>query len=117
MDPTRGAIVQKSERVSRLRPDLENLVRAFTVLYVRLRYAGESGAQNVTRLRQLACDVRLVDPTYEGRSSKITRAEPGGYEGKGLWRPAALGFRPRYENDRMQQYLKGSYIKKSRKTT
>jgi superfamily II DNA or RNA helicase len=28
----------------------------------------------LTRLRQLACDVRLVDPTYEGRSSKITRA-------------------------------------------
>jgi nitrate reductase alpha subunit len=47
---------------------------------------------------------------------KITRAEPGGYEGKGLWRPAALGFRPRYENDRMQQYLKGSFIK-SRKST
>jgi superfamily II DNA or RNA helicase len=28
----------------------------------------------LTRLRQLACDVRLVDPTYEGRSSKIARA-------------------------------------------
>lgn len=28
----------------------------------------------LTRLRQLACDVRLVDPTYTGRSSKITRA-------------------------------------------
>jgi SNF2 family DNA or RNA helicase len=27
----------------------------------------------LTRLRQLACDVRLVDPTYEGRSSKIKR--------------------------------------------
>lgn len=28
----------------------------------------------LTRLRQLACDVRLVDPTFEGPSSKITRA-------------------------------------------
>lgn len=28
----------------------------------------------LTRLRQLACDVRLVDASYEGRSSKITRA-------------------------------------------
>jgi superfamily II DNA or RNA helicase len=28
----------------------------------------------LTRLRQLACDVRLVDPTYEGPSSKIARA-------------------------------------------
>ena len=27
----------------------------------------------LTRLRQLACDVRLVDPTYEGGSSKIAR--------------------------------------------
>jgi len=26
---------------------------------------------------------------------KITRAEPGGLEAQGLWRPAALGIRPR----------------------
>jgi len=43
-----------AERVGRLRPDLENVVRPFTVLYVRLRYAGESGAQHVARLQQLA---------------------------------------------------------------
>jgi hypothetical protein len=43
-----------ADRVSRLRPDLENAVRPFTVLYVRLRYAGESGSQHVTRLQQLA---------------------------------------------------------------
>jgi SNF2 family DNA or RNA helicase len=28
----------------------------------------------LTRLRQLACDVRLVDPTFEGGSTKIARA-------------------------------------------
>jgi superfamily II DNA or RNA helicase len=28
----------------------------------------------LTRLRQLACDVRLVDPTFEGSSTKIARA-------------------------------------------
>ncbi len=28
----------------------------------------------LTRLRQLACDVRLVDPAFEGSSTKITRA-------------------------------------------
>jgi superfamily II DNA or RNA helicase len=45
------------------------------------RKSGETAAQlkialfaALTRLRQLACDVRLVDPTYEGPSSKITRA-------------------------------------------
>ena len=44
------------------------------------RKSGETAAQlkialfaALTRLRQLACDVRLVDPTYEGPSSKITR--------------------------------------------
>ena len=36
---------------------------------------------------------------------KITKAEPGGLEGKGLWRPAALGLRPRYESDEMKKYL------------
>jgi nitrate reductase alpha subunit len=58
-------------------------------------------------------------PTGAPRESivKITRAEPGGYEGKGLWRPAALGFRPRYENERMQQYLKGSFVSKKKTTT
>ena len=45
------------------------------------RKSGETAAQlkialfaALTRLRQLACDVRLVDPTYQGPSSKITRA-------------------------------------------
>jgi nitrate reductase alpha subunit len=48
-------------------------------------------------------------PTGAPRESivKITRAEPGGMEGKGLWRPAALGIRPRYENAAMQRYLRG----------
>jgi nitrate reductase / nitrite oxidoreductase, alpha subunit len=50
---------------------------------------------------------------------KITRAEAGGYEGKGLWRPAELGFRPRYENAEMQKYLAGSFMlrKDTRKLT
>lgn len=41
---------------------------------------------------------------------KITRAEPGGLEAKGLWRPAALGIRPRYETVEMKQYLAGGYL-------
>jgi nitrate reductase alpha subunit len=41
---------------------------------------------------------------------KITRAEPGGLEGKGLWRPAALGLRPRYESEEMQKYLAGGFL-------
>jgi nitrate reductase alpha subunit len=43
---------------------------------------------------------------------KISRAELGGLEGKGLWRPASLGFRPRYENKSMKQYLGGNFVSK-----
>ncbi len=43
---------------------------------------------------------------------KITKAEAGGMDGKGLWRPAELGFRPGYENKAMQEYLKGGFTKK-----
>ena len=31
-------------------------------------------------------------------------------EGVGLWRPAAEGLRPRYENPDMQKFLAGSFI-------
>ena len=41
---------------------------------------------------------------------KITKAESGGLHGQGLWRPAAEGLRPRYENEAMQQYLRGGYV-------
>lgn len=41
---------------------------------------------------------------------KIEKAEPGGEDGKGVWYPAAQGFRPGRENDAMQKYLQGGYI-------
>lgn len=41
---------------------------------------------------------------------KITKAEPGGIDGKGLWRPAALGLRPGYESEAMKKYLQGAFI-------
>jgi nitrate reductase / nitrite oxidoreductase, alpha subunit len=43
---------------------------------------------------------------------KITRAEPGGIGARGLWRPAALGLRPGYENDAFLRYLKGDFTRK-----
>lgn len=43
---------------------------------------------------------------------KLTKAESGGMDGKGIWRPAALGFRPTYENKEMKAYMKGSFMKK-----
>lgn len=44
---------------------------------------------------------------------KITRAEAGGLDGKGLWRPAAMGLRPTYENEMMKRFLAGQYSSKS----
>jgi nitrate reductase alpha subunit len=40
---------------------------------------------------------------------KITRAEPGGIGGQGIWRPAQLGFRPTYESAAMKTYLGGGF--------
>jgi hypothetical protein len=51
-------------------------------------------------------------PTGAPRESivKITKAEPGGLDAKGLWRPAALGVRPRYESKEMKAYLAGEFV-------
>ncbi len=52
-------------------------------------------------------------PTGAPRESfvKISFAEPGGIEGKRLWRPAELGLTPTYESAAMKRYLQGAYIK------
>ena len=41
---------------------------------------------------------------------KITKAEAGGMNGKGVWRPAALGLRPKYERNGMKEYLAGKFV-------
>lgn len=45
---------------------------------------------------------------------KITKAEHGGIGGEGLWRPAKLGYRPRYESNEMKKYMKGAFIKQGK---
>ena len=40
---------------------------------------------------------------------KISLCEKGGTDG-GLWRVAALGWRPTYENEAMKKYLKGGFV-------
>lgn len=58
-------------------------------------------------------------PTGAPRESivKITRAEAGGIDARGIWRPAALGLRPRYENPAMQAYLQGAFVTGQRGTS
>ncbi|MBI5208455.1 MAG: molybdopterin-dependent oxidoreductase [Elusimicrobia bacterium] len=46
---------------------------------------------------------------------KITRAEPGGLEGKGVWRPAAEGLRPGYESPALLRYQSGGFTKTDKK--
>lgn len=51
-------------------------------------------------------------PTGAPRESfvKITRAESGGLDGKGKWRPVTLGVRPTYESPAMKEYLSGKFL-------
>lgn len=41
---------------------------------------------------------------------RIVRAEPGGLDGRGRWRPVQLGLRTGYENDNYRRYLSGALI-------
>ncbi|MBE7519270.1 MAG: molybdopterin-dependent oxidoreductase [Thermoflexaceae bacterium] len=41
---------------------------------------------------------------------RVVRAEPGGYGGQRLWRPAALGLRPGYESDALKRYVQGGFM-------
>ncbi|MEK6706031.1 MAG: molybdopterin-dependent oxidoreductase [Bdellovibrionota bacterium] len=47
---------------------------------------------------------------------RITKAENGGINGEGKWRPAELGFRPTYENKGMKEYLKGHFLRNKKKS-
>ncbi len=43
---------------------------------------------------------------------KIEFAEPGGIDGKRLWRPVELKIRPTYEKDTFKKYLQGGFVRK-----
>lgn len=61
-----------------------------------------------------AADIHCVTGAPRESFVKITKAEAGGLNGQGMWRPAALGFRPTYENQAMKAYLKGQFVKSGR---
>jgi nitrate reductase alpha subunit len=42
---------------------------------------------------------------------RITRAEPGGLGGKGLWRGAAMGMRPTYEHQLLKDFIAAKFVK------
>jgi nitrate reductase alpha subunit len=41
---------------------------------------------------------------------KITKAENGGVDGQGPWRPVALGLRPTYERPSLKKQIEGGYV-------
>jgi nitrate reductase alpha subunit len=55
-------------------------------------------------------DVHCVTGSPRESIAKFTRAEAGGVDGKGPWRPVALGFRPSAENPALKQYLAGGFV-------
>lgn len=59
-------------------------------------------------------DVHTVIGAPRESMAKIAKAEEGGMGGKGLWHPAAHGFRPTYESDAVRRYLQGAFFAKRR---
>ena len=58
-----------------------------------------------------SADVHCVTGAPRESLAKFTKAEDGGIDGKGQWRPAALGLRPSVENDMFKKYLAGAFKK------
>ena len=56
-----------------------------------------------------SADVHCVTGAPRESLAKFTKAEDGGIDGKGLWRPVALGFRPTVENEALRRYQAGGF--------
>lgn len=54
-------------------------------------------------------DIHCVTSAPRESLAKFAKAEDGGIGGKGVWRPAELGFRPSAENEALKIYLKGGF--------
>ncbi|MBF0110634.1 MAG: molybdopterin-dependent oxidoreductase [Magnetococcales bacterium] len=56
-------------------------------------------------------DVHCVTSAPRESIAKFAKAEDGGMNGKGLWRPVSMGLRPGSESEILKQYLKGGFVK------
>ncbi len=56
-------------------------------------------------------DNHMINTTPKETLVKITKAEPGGLGGVGIWAPATSGFTPGNENKAMKAYLTGDLTK------
>jgi nitrate reductase alpha subunit len=57
-----------------------------------------------------APDVHCANGAPRESFVKFTRAEAGGQDGKGPWRPVSLGIRPTQESEEMKRYLAGGFV-------
>jgi nitrate reductase alpha subunit len=55
-------------------------------------------------------DVHCANGAPRESFVKITRAEAGGIDGEGAWRPVTLGVRPTQESEAMKRYLAGGFV-------
>lgn len=75
-------------------------------LYVKEQFTQDIG-------QGFVADVNCPTGAPREAMVRITRAEPGGIGGKGLWRPAELGMRPTYESDLTKDFIAAKFVKKS----
>ncbi|MBX3128140.1 MAG: molybdopterin-dependent oxidoreductase [Polyangiaceae bacterium] len=57
-----------------------------------------------------APDVHCPNGAPRESMARIQKAEAGGIGGKGLWRPAAQGLTPSYENDALKKFIAGGFV-------
>jgi nitrate reductase alpha subunit len=55
-------------------------------------------------------DNHAINTVPKETLARVTKAEDGGLEGKGLWLPATTGTTPGNENDFMNRYIKGELV-------
>ncbi len=59
-------------------------------------------------------DVHCANGAPRESFVKFTRAEAGGQDGKGKWRPVTLGIRSTHESEAMQRYIAGGFVQVKR---
>ena len=68
----------------------------------------EYGGQNIGV--GFAPDIHCANGAPKEAMVRIEKAEDGGEDGEGVWRPADLGLRPSYVDEGMEQYLRGEFV-------
>ena len=59
-----------------------------------------------------AADIHCTTGAPREAFVKLTRAEAGGVDGVGEWRPVVLGFRPANENEALRNYIAGGFVRR-----